>query len=41
MPNFPRNKVRISIGNIHLFAFFIFTNIEILMDQGFVQSEPH
>ena len=33
-------KVRISIGNIDLFAYSIFKNIEILSDQGVVQSEP-
>ena len=33
-------KVRISIGNIDLFAYSIFKNIETLSDQGVVQSEP-
>ena len=34
-------KNRISTGHIDLFAFSIFKNIEILLDQGVVQSEPH
>ena len=38
-PNFPRKKVRISIGIIDLFAYSIFENIEILSDQRVVQSE--
>ena len=37
----PRKKVRISIGNIDLFAYSIFKNREILSDQGVVQSEPN
>ena len=37
----PRKKVRISIGNIDLSAYSIFKNIEILSDQGVVQSEPN
>ena len=39
-PNFPRKKVCFSIGIIDLFAYSIFKNIEILSDQGVVQSEP-
>ena len=39
-PNIPRKKVRISIGNIDSFSS-IFKNIEILSDQGVVQSEPN
>ena len=34
-------KVRISIGNIDLFAYSIFKNIEILLGQGVVQIEPN
>ena len=37
---FLEKKVRISIGIIDLFAYSIFKNIEILSDQGVVQSEP-
>ena len=37
----PRKKVRISIENIDLFAYSIFKNIEILLGQGVVQSEPN
>ena len=40
-PNFPRKKVLISIGNIDLFAYSIFKNIEIFADQEVVQSEPN
>ena len=40
-PNFPRKKVRFSIGIIDLFAYSIFKKIEILSDQGVVQSEPN
>ena len=39
-PNFPRKKIRVSIGIIDLFAYSIFKNMEILSDQGVVQSEP-
>ena len=39
--NFPRKKVRISIGIFDLFAYSIFKNIEILLGQGIVQSEPN
>ena len=39
-PNFPRKKVCFAIGIIDLFAYSIFKNIEILSDQGVVQSEP-
>ena len=34
-------KVRIAIGNIDLFAYSIFKNIEILSGQGAVQIEPN
>ena len=37
----PRKKVRISIGNIQLFAYSIFKNIEILSGQGVVQIKPN
>ena len=37
----PRKKVRISIGNIDLFAYSILKIIAILSDQGVVQSEPN
>ena len=40
-PNIPRKKVRISIGNIDSFSYSIFKNIEILSDQGVVQSETN
>ena len=40
-PNVPRKQVRISIGIIDLFAYSILRNIEILSDQGAVQSEPN
>ena len=40
-PNFPRKKVRFSIGNIDLFAYSIFKNIEILLGQRVVQSGPN
>ena len=40
-PNFPRKKVRISIGIIDLFAYSIFKNIEILSGQGVVQIKPN
>ena len=33
----PRRKVRTSIGNIDLFAYSIFKNIDILLGQGVVQ----
>ena len=33
----PRKKVRISIGNIDLFAYSIFKNIEFSSGQGVVQ----
>ena len=33
----PRNKVRISMGNIDLFAYSNFKKIEILSNQGVVQ----
>ena len=39
--NVPRKQVRISIGIIDLFAFAILKNIEILSNQGVVQSKPH
>ena len=34
-------KVRFAIGNIDLFVYSIFKNIEILSGQGDVQSEPN
>ena len=34
-------KVRISIGNIDLFAYSIFINIEVSSGQGVVQIEPN
>ena len=40
-PNFPRKKLRISIGNIDLFAYSIFKTVEILSGQGVVQIEPN
>ena len=36
-----RKKVRFSIGNIDLFAYSIFKNIEISLGQGVVQIEPN
>ena len=39
--NVPRKQNRISIGIIDLFAFAILKNIEILSNQGVVQSKPH
>ena len=39
LPNVARNKVRISIGNIDLFAYSILKNTEILSDLGVVQNE--
>ena len=38
-PNSPR-KIRISMGNIDLFAYYIFKNSEILSCQGFAESKP-
>ena len=38
---FLEKNVQISIGNIDLFAYSVFKNIEILSDQGVVQSEPN
>ena len=40
-PNVPRKPVRISIGIIDLFAYSILKNIEILSNQGVVQSQPN
>ena len=40
-PNVPRKQVRFSVGNIDLFAYSIFKNIEFLSDRGIVQSEPN
>ena len=40
-PNFPRKKVRFSIGIFALFAYSIFKNIEILLGHVVVQSEPN
>ena len=37
----PRKQVRISIGIIDLFAYSILKNLEILSNQGFVQSQPN
>ena len=37
----PRKKVSFAIGNIELFAYFIFKNIEILSGQGVVQIKPN
>ena len=34
-------KVSFAIGNIELFAYFIFKNIEILSGQGVVQIKPN
>ena len=39
--NIPRKKVRISIGNIDLFAYSILKKIDVLLDQGVVHSEPN
>ena len=40
-PNVPRKQVRISIGIIDLLAYSIVKNIEILLNQGVVQSQPN
>ena len=40
-PNAPEKQVRISIGIIDLFAYSILKNIEILSNQGVVQSQPN
>ena len=40
-PNAPKKQVRISIGIIDLFAYSILKNIEILSNQGVVQSQPN
>ena len=37
----PRKKVSFAIGNIELFAYFIFKKIEILSGQGVVQIKPN
>ena len=39
MPKVARNKIRISIGNIDLFAYSILKNIEFLSYLGVVQNE--
>ena len=40
-PNVPRKQVRISIGIIDFIAYSILKNIEILLNQGVVQSQPN
>ena len=40
-PNIPRKQVRISIGIIDLIAYSILKSIEILLNQGVVQSQPN
>ena len=40
-PNVPRKQVRISIGIMDLFAYSVSKNIEILSNQGVVQSQPN
>ena len=40
-PIVPRKKVCVSIGNVDLFAYSILKNIEILSNQGVVQSQPN
>ena len=40
-PHNPRKQVRISIGIIDLFAYTTLKNIEILSNQGVVQSQPN
>ena len=40
-PNVPRKQFRISIGIIDLFAFSIFKNVEILSNQGVVESQTN
>ena len=40
-PDVPRKQVRISIGIIDLIAYSILKNIEILSNQGVVQSQPN
>ena len=40
-PNVPRKQFRISIGIVDLFDYCIFKNIEILSNQGVVQSQPN
>ena len=40
-PNVPRKQVRFSIGIIDLFAFSILKNIEILSNQGVVESQTN
>ena len=41
LPNVPRKKVRISIGNIDYSLILFSKNSEILLNQGVVQSEPN
>ena len=38
---FSKKKIRISIGNIDLFAYYIFKNSEILLGHGVAESEPN
>ena len=40
-PIFPRKEVCNSIGNSKLFAYFVFENIEFILGQGVVQTEPN
>ena len=40
-PKVLRKQVRISIGITDLFAYSILKNLEILSNQGFVQSQPN
>ena len=40
-PNVPRKQVRISIGIIDLFVYSILKDIEILSNQGVIQSQPN
>ena len=37
----PGKKVSFAIGNIELFAYSIFKNIEILSGQGVIQIKPN
>ena len=40
-PNVPRKQFRISIRIVDLFDYSIFKNIEILSNQGVVQSQSN
>ena len=40
-PNAHKKQVRTSIGIIDLFAYSVLKNIEILSNQGVVQSQPN